>query len=101
MRTTLRAILSRRDFNICVGNIGGVVGSYICLDSEKPKYYAGFGLSLAFVATGLLCSLLLELSYEWGNARKGRMSEDEVRARYTADELLDMVDKSPLFKYTL
>jgi hypothetical protein len=49
----------------------------------------------------MLCSLLLELSYKWGNAKKARLTEEEVRAKYTEDELLKMGDKSPLFKYTL
>jgi hypothetical protein len=45
---------------------------------------------------------LLELSYKWGNSRKARMTEEEVRAKYTDEELLDMGDKSPLFpRYAL
>jgi MFS family permease len=88
-------------FNICVGNIGGVIGSYMYLESEKPKYYTGFGLSLAFGATGFIVAFLLELSYKWGNTRKARLNEDEVRAKYTDEELLDMGDRSPLFRYTL
>ncbi|OAL46979.1 MFS general substrate transporter [Pyrenochaeta sp. DS3sAY3a] len=88
-------------FNICVGNIGGVVGSYMYLEAEKPKYYTGFGLSLAFGASGFIVAFLLELSYKWGNSKKARLSEDEVRAKYTDAELLSMGDKSPLFKYTL
>ncbi|CAN9417370.1 unnamed protein product [Alternaria alternata] len=88
-------------FNICVGNIGGVIGSYMYLESEKPKYYTGFGLSLAFGATGFIVAFLLELSYKWGNTKKARLSEDEIRAKYSDQELLDMGDKSPLFRYTL
>lgn len=88
-------------FNICVGNIGGVIGSYMYLDSEKPKFPTGFGLSLAFGVSGMLCSFILELSYKWGNAKKARLTEEEVRAKYTEAELLAMGDKSPLFKYTL
>ncbi|EUC46479.1 hypothetical protein COCMIDRAFT_35841 [Bipolaris oryzae ATCC 44560] len=88
-------------FNICIGNIGGVIGSYMYLESEKPKYQTGFGLSLAFGASGFLVAFLLELSYKWGNSKKAKLSEDEIRARYTDEELLDMGDKSPLFRYTL
>jgi MFS family permease len=88
-------------FNICVGNIGGVIGSYMYLESEKPKYYTGFGLSLAFGATGFIVAFLLELSYKWGNSKKARQSEDEIRGQYTDQELLAMGDKSPLFRYTL
>ncbi|KAG6362503.1 hypothetical protein INS49_010735 [Diaporthe citri] len=83
------------------GNCGGIVGSFMFIDKESPQYYTGFGLGLSFGATGLLVSFLLEMIYKWTNARKARMSEAEVRARYTEDELLDMGDKSPLFKHVL
>ncbi|KAL3488810.1 major facilitator superfamily domain-containing protein [Aspergillus germanicus] len=88
-------------FNICIGNIGGVVGSYMYLEAEKPKYYTGFGLSCAFGGSALLVALALELSFVWGNKSKAKLDEGEVRERYTDDELLSMGDKSPLFKYTL
>ncbi|OJJ34422.1 hypothetical protein ASPWEDRAFT_184914 [Aspergillus wentii DTO 134E9] len=88
-------------FNICIGNIGGIIGSYMYIDSESPKYYTGFGLSLAFGGSGLIAALILETSYIWGNKRKERIGEDEVRERYSEEQLLDMGDKSPLFKYTL
>jgi MFS family permease len=88
-------------FNICIGNIGGVVGSYMYLDREAPTYWTGYGLSLAFGASGLIVSCLLELSYKWGNARKAKIDEDDVRATYTDAELMKLGDKSPLFKYTL
>ncbi|PSN75390.1 MFS general substrate transporter [Corynespora cassiicola Philippines] len=88
-------------FNICVGNIGGVVGSYMYLESEKPKYYTGFGLSCAFGGSAFIVAFLLELSYKWGNKRKARMTEEEVREKWTDEQLLEMGDKSPLFRYTL
>ncbi|KAF2016794.1 MFS general substrate transporter [Aaosphaeria arxii CBS 175.79] len=88
-------------FNICIGSMGGVVGSYMYIESEKPKYYTGFGLSLAFGATAFIMTFLIELSYKWGNKRKARLSEDEVRAKYSDAQLRDLGDKSPLFKYVL
>lgn len=84
----------------CVGNVGGIVGSFMYLESEKPKYYTGFGLSLAFGATGVIVALLLEWSYKYANAQKAKIA-DEARAKYTEDELFDMGDKSPLFKHVL
>ncbi|RYP00271.1 hypothetical protein DL766_008733 [Monosporascus sp. MC13-8B] len=84
----------------CVGNVGGIVGSFMYLESEKPKYYTGFGLSLAFGGTGIIVALLLEWSYKVANARKAKISE-EARAKYTEEELFDMGDKSPLFKHVL
>ncbi|KAI6784136.1 MFS transporter [Emericellopsis cladophorae] len=88
-------------FNICVGNIGGIIGSYMYLDREAPTYETGFGLSLAFGASGMLVAVLLELSYKWGNAKRAKLSESEIREQYSDRDLMKMGDKSPLFKYTL
>lgn len=82
------------------GNVGGIVGSFMYLESEKPKYYTGFGLSLAFGATGMIVALLLEWIFKVTNARKARIA-DEARLKYTEDELFDMGDKSPLFIHVL
>lgn len=87
--------------NICVGNAGGVMGSYMFFDSDAPVYATGFGLSLAFGLTGLLTALGAELSYKVANRKRDQIPEDEVRARYTQDQLVAMGPKSPLFRYTL
>lgn len=95
---------SRRAIGIAlmngVGNVGGIVGSFMYKESEKPKYPTGFGLSLAFGASGLLVALGLEWSYKMANTRKAKMA-DEARTKYTEAELFDMGDRSPLFKHVL
>lgn len=95
---------SRRAIGIalmnCVGNVGGIAGSFMYLESEKPKYYTGFGLSLAFGATGVIVALFLEWSYKHANARKAKIVE-EAKQTYSEEELFDMGDKSPLFKHVL
>lgn len=88
-------------FNVCIGNIGGIVGSYMYLDREAPTYKTGFGLSLAFGASGMIIAIILEPSYKWGNSRKAKVSEEDVRSQYTKDELIKLGDKSSLFKYIL
>jgi hypothetical protein len=84
----------------CVGNIGGILGSFMYLEREKPKYYTGFGISLALGVTGVIMAVLLEWSYIVANKRKEREA-DEARTRYTEEELFDMGDRSPLFKHVL
>ncbi|KAF9889260.1 hypothetical protein FE257_007573 [Aspergillus nanangensis] len=95
---------SRRAIGIalmnCVGNIGGILGSFMYLESENPTYYTGFGLSLALGACGFIMSLVLEWTYKMGNSKKAKMA-DEARVQYTEEELFDMGDRSPLFKYVL
>ncbi|EGY20131.1 hypothetical protein VD0004_g410 [Verticillium dahliae] len=87
--------------NIALGNMGGIMGSYMFFDSDAPMYNTGFGLSLAFGLSGLLMAFAAEAAYKWGNKKKEALSEEDIRARYTQDQLLKMGDRSPLFRYTL
>lgn len=86
---------------VCAGNIGGVIGSYIYKEEEAPKYPTGFGSSLAFAAAGMLSALSIAFSLWKINARNAKISEEEVRQKYTEDELERLGEKSPLFKYSL
>jgi hypothetical protein len=86
---------------ICIGNIGGIVGSFIYKDSEAPKYPTGFGTALGFAAAGLVCELVLEVSYWTSNLKSAMYSAEEWRMVYTEDELENLGDRSPLFKYSL
>jgi len=88
-------------FLVCVGNIGGLIGSYIYLDSEAPSYPTGYGTSFAFAAAGIVAVIVLELSLKRLNKKKDMLNEDEIRRQYTDAELDDMGEKSPLFKYAL
>ncbi|KAF7555164.1 hypothetical protein G7Z17_g2366 [Cylindrodendrum hubeiense] len=96
---------AKRSINIgllvCIGNIGGLIGSYIYLDSEAPRYPTGYGTSLAFGLAGIVAATLLEFLLKRDNAKKARMTDVEIRERYTEEELQRMGEKSPLFKYAL
>lgn len=95
---------SRRAIGIalmnCTGNIGGILGSFMYMEKEKPTYYTGFGLSCALAGVGIIVAFLLEWSYKVGNAKKEKIAE-EARVKYTEEQLFDMGDRSPLFKYVL
>ncbi|WQF80838.1 Putative major facilitator superfamily, MFS transporter superfamily [Colletotrichum destructivum] len=88
-------------FLVCVGNIGGLIGSYIYLDKEAPRYPTGFGTSFGFASAGVVAAVTLELLLKRLNKKKELLSEDEVRQRYTDEELDRMGERSPLFKYAL
>jgi len=86
---------------VCAGNIGGIIGSYIYIEREAPRYPTGFGNSLAFGAAGMVAVLALEFGLWKINKRDAKFSEEEIRAKYTDEQLERMGDKSPLYKYTL
>ncbi|KAG5655279.1 hypothetical protein KAF25_010431 [Fusarium avenaceum] len=88
-------------FMLTMCNLGGIVGSFMFIDSDKPKYPTGFGSSLAFSASGLLSTALLFVSYWYINRRRSRLSPVEVRGKFSEEDLGRLGDKSPLFRYHL
>ncbi|RMJ09709.1 hypothetical protein CDV36_010657 [Fusarium kuroshium] len=88
-------------YMICLGSIGGIIGSYIYKENEKPKYPTGFGASFAFAGLGIVSCLLLEFIFWKINRQRDQLTEEEVRAKYSDEELERMGDRSPLFRYTL
>lgn len=87
---------------VSLGNLGGgLVGSNIFLDRTAPHYYIGYGVCFAQMLLSATVAGILRIIYKRINAKRDLMDEDEVRARYTEGELLDMGDLSPFFRYTL
>lgn len=79
----------------------GITGSFIFIEKEKPKYPIGFGASLGFAAGGIVACLVLEAALWSVNEKNERLSEEEIHATWTEEELECLGDKSPLFRYTL
>ncbi|CAG7925649.1 unnamed protein product [Penicillium olsonii] len=88
-------------YMICLGNIGGIIGSFIYMEDEKPKYPTGFGVSLAAASLGIVSCMVLEFSFWKINRSRAAFSEAEIRSKYTDEELERMGDRSPLFRYSL
>lgn len=86
---------------MAIANGGGLVGSFIYIADEAPMYPTGFGTSLAIAGVGCLAALTLELLLWRINQRDAQFTEEEIREKYTDEQLAELGDKSPLFKYTL
>jgi hypothetical protein len=85
---------------ICMGNFGGAIGSNIYLENQKPNYWLGFWFGLGISVAAVIATVVLKFEYQRLNRRKETEgTEEEVRAKYGDEELTQMGDKSPLFKY--
>nr|XP_018264224.1 uncharacterized protein I303_04106 [Kwoniella dejecticola CBS 10117]OBR86382.1 hypothetical protein I303_04106 [Kwoniella dejecticola CBS 10117] len=81
--------------------VGGVLGSNIYLSSQAPYYPVGFGVSAGLIIFGNLIVMTGYWFYVGAvNKKRAAMTEEEIRARYTSDELEAMGDKSPLYIYS-
>ncbi|KAH7083510.1 retrograde regulation protein 2 [Paraphoma chrysanthemicola] len=86
---------------ISIGNLGGAIGSNIYLAKEAPHYWTGYGVSLTIITIGIVSTALLRFKLNRENMRREKMTTEEIKALYTEQELLELGDKSPLFRYTL
>lgn len=90
---------------ISVGNMGGICGSNIYLARQAPKYPVGFGVCLTCCVLGIIAAFILRREYSRQNKLRDALIAQEgaeaIKARYTEQELLDLGDKSPFFRYTL
>lgn len=86
---------------LSIGNLSGILGSNIFIQNEAPRYWAGYGTCLGLVVAGQVMALILRWSYKKSNSERDRMTEEEIRTKYTEAELLRIGDKSPYFRYTL
>lgn len=87
--------------SIMIGNMGGIVGTNIYIAKEAPNYWTGYGISMAFLLNAIVCTFILRHSWSKENKRRDAISEEEVFATYTEQELLEMGDRSPLYRYVI
>ncbi|KEZ45652.1 hypothetical protein SAPIO_CDS2017 [Scedosporium apiospermum] len=88
-------------FMIMMGNVSGFGGSYIFINKEAPKYPTAYGLSLGLLCTAVVASISLDYVYWTINKRRKAMTPEEISAEYTNEELDELGDRSPLFRYQL
>lgn len=77
------------------------MGSNIYFKAQAPYYWVGYGVSLGVLLTAIASAVVMLFALKRVNKQRENVTEAEVRAKYTDEQLEDLGDKSPLFKYTL
>ncbi|KAH8432771.1 uncharacterized protein LDX57_010397 [Aspergillus melleus] len=85
---------------ISIGQLGGIMGSNIFIANEAPQYPVGFGICLALlVVFGIIWPVIYYFILKRINAQRAAVPIDEIHAKYTEEQLADMGDESPMFRY--
>ncbi|KZS88571.1 MFS general substrate transporter [Sistotremastrum niveocremeum HHB9708] len=90
--------------HIGIGNFAGAIASNIFRTQDAPRYILGHGLELMFVGIGLICVPIAVLLYKRINANRDQamMALGEGgKMNYTPEELREMGDRAPDFRYSL
>jgi len=87
---------------VSVGNAGGVVSSFIYPKEDKPRYYKGHAICLAYCVLAFISAAIMVVYYKRANAKK-EARNDARHAPFTAEEkkqFEDEGDSVDWFKYT-
>jgi len=86
-------------FHIGMGNLGGAMASNFYRGVDAPKFLLGHGLELMFCVIGLIAVVVLRLNYMRINKKRDSMHDDG--SEYTDQQLSEMGDRAPTFRYQL
>ena len=80
------------------GNVGGIVASNIFITSQAPTYPVGFGVCLGML---WLCAIMCTVLFIglWMENRKRDRGERDHRLQLPSDELANLGDSHPSFRF--
>jgi hypothetical protein len=87
---------------VSVGNAGGVVSSFIYPKEDRPRYYKGHAICLAYCVLAVISAAIMVVYYKKANAKKEARNAARS-APFTAEEKKqyeDAGDSVDWFKYT-
>lgn len=84
---------------ISIGNFGGAIGSNIFI--QAPRYYLGYGMGLAMCAAAIICTFILRFAFLRANKQRDKLDQEEIKRMYTTEQLIEMGDRSPLYRYVV
>ncbi|KXT16700.1 hypothetical protein AC579_5227 [Pseudocercospora musae] len=88
-------------FITTLANFGGAIGANIYLAEQAPKYPLGFGFSLGVLVAGITSAFVMRFLLRKANRERDNMDPAVVKSEYTEQQLLDLGDKSPLYRYVI
>lgn len=88
-------------FQIALGNMAGAMSSNFYRSQDSPGYRLGHALEIMFIGLGLIAVFVMLIGLRRINKKRELLSGEEIRSKYSLQELADLGDRSPSFRYTL
>jgi MFS family permease len=83
------------------GNVSGVMSPFLYKTEEGPRYVRGNAVTLALVGFAGIVYGIMWAYYLWKNKRRDQGLEDEKVAGKSDEEIEEMGDMSPRFRYAI
>ncbi|KAJ4169781.1 hypothetical protein NW754_005929 [Fusarium falciforme] len=85
---------------VTLGNVAGIIGANIFLVKESPTYKTGYGTALGMMWMGTLAATLM-FGFMWRENRKRDAGDRDERLSLPEEDLRNMGDWHPSFRFTL
>ncbi|KAH7138146.1 major facilitator superfamily domain-containing protein [Dendryphion nanum] len=86
---------------LSIGNCAGIMSSFIYPRQEGPRYIKGHAITMGMVAWAILVYAVMWYYFASVNARRDRGEEDHLIEGLTDEEIAELGDESPRFRYTI
>lgn len=86
---------------LTIGNASGIMSAFIYPIQDAPRYIRGHGVSLSMVGLGVLIYALLWYWYRRENARREAGYVNDKFSGLSEEDLKELGDESPHFRYTI
>lgn len=85
--------------HIGFGNMGSTFATNYFRTKDAPRYTLGYGMSILFVAMGMISVVFINIRYYYINKKKEREIRNGLADSISETELMKMGDRSPFFRY--
>jgi len=86
---------------ITIGNSAGVAAPFLFADSTEPRFIPGYSASIATLAVGMCIHAVMSYWFHKQNKNRAAGKEDWKMEGKTPEEVADMGDLNPLYRYTI
>ncbi|KAL5121128.1 hypothetical protein ACEQ8H_000979 [Pleosporales sp. CAS-2024a] len=92
---------SATGLQLTIGNCSGIMSAFIYPKAQGPRFIKGHAITMALVGFAITCYAVLWAEFRRVNTRREQGDEDHLIAGRSDDEVAEMGDDSPRFRYTI
>ncbi|PUU76104.1 major facilitator superfamily domain-containing protein [Tuber borchii] len=88
-------------FQLTVGNASGIMAPFIYVSKDSPRYIKGHAVSLSMVGAAAIIYTFLWYWFSKLNSSRERGEENEKIVGLSEEDIAELGDESPRFRYTI
>ncbi|KAL6709544.1 hypothetical protein ACN47E_001479 [Coniothyrium glycines] len=92
---------SATGLQLSIGNCAGIMSAFIYPTRERPRFIKGHAITMAMVAFAIVCYAVMWFHLGQINKRRESGEEEHLIAGMNDEDVAELGDDSPRFKYTI